>query len=99
MYIDLCFLEVIEPDLSVIIIPSRFTGVPPGYDITFTVQLTHSMSSTSDAYRVLLEIAVPHDHLSNAKITDFPGRGSIVLVNGNQAPSGRYSVWFNQKLQ
>ena len=66
---------------------SRSAGVPQNYDMSFTVQLSHSIQSTSHAYRVLLEIAVPHDHLTNARTVESPAKGAISLVDGNQAPS------------
>ena len=60
--------------------------MPPNFDLTFTVQLKHSKKSTSGAYRVLLEIAIPSDNLQNAQLIDRATRGSLNLVNGNDAP-------------
>lgn len=79
-------LKVIEPDLAVSVVSSRLAGVPPNFDLTFTVQLKHSKKSTSGAYRVLLEIAIPSDNLQNAQLIDRATRGSLNLVNGNDAP-------------
>lgn len=84
------FLKIIEPDLTVNVvnvIPSNLVGVPQNFDITFTVQLNHSQNATSDAYRVLLEIAVPHDRLHDAQIKDSAATDIVTLVNGNDAPS------------
>lgn len=73
---------------------SRSAGVPQNYDMSFTVQLSHSIQSTSHAYRVLLEIAVPHDNLTNARIQESPAKGAIRRVDGNQAPSGNSRYCF-----
>ena len=62
---------------------SRSTGVPQNYDMSFTVQLSHTIQSTSHAYRVLLKITVPLDHLTNARITESPAKGGITLLDGN----------------
>lgn len=81
------FVKIIEPDLSLSVTPSLSSGVQPSVEVTFTVQLRHSRKSTSHAYRMLLEVAVPRDYLSNAQITDSPAGGSITVVAGDQAPS------------
>ena len=88
MHYYLYFYKVIEPDLSVSVTVSRSSGVPPNYELTYTVQLHHSKKSTSHAFRVLLEIAVPHEQLSKAKIMASPAAGVLTMVDGNQAPSG-----------
>ena len=68
---------------------SLASGVVPNYEVTFTVQLQHSKKSTSHAFRILLEIAMPHEYFqSNARIADVPAGGGITLIAGDQAPSG-----------
>ena len=52
------------------------------------VRLEHSQESTSYAFRVGLEIAVPHDHFSDTKITEYPAGRSLEIVDGDQSPSG-----------
>lgn len=84
----LFFIKIIEPHLLATVTVDRTSGVQPNYDLTFTVQLYHSVLSTSPAFRVLLEIAAPHEYLTNVQKLGSPSIGGLTVVAGNQAPSG-----------
>ena len=62
--------------------PSQTSGVKRDSVVTFTVTLQHSIHSTSHAYTVLLEVAVPHTYLT-LNPTD-----NLEVVQGDKAPSG-----------
>ena len=74
--------------MRVTVTPSRFSEVEPNSSVTYMVRLEHSQESTSYAFRVGLEIAVPHDHFSDTQITEYPAGRSLEIVDGDQSPSG-----------
>ena len=74
--------------MRVTVTPSHFSEVEPNSAVTYMVRLEHSQESTSYAFRVGLEIAVPHDHFSDTQITEYPAGRSLEIVDGDQSPSG-----------
>ena len=74
--------------MRVTVTPSRFSEVEPNSAVAYLVRLEHSQESTSHAFRVDLEIAVPHDHFSDTQITEYPAGRSLEIVDGDQSPGG-----------
>lgn len=62
--------------------------VQANYDLTFTVQLRHSVQSTSPAFKVLLEIAASPEYFRNVRKFGSPSSGDLSVVAGDQVPSG-----------
>ena len=84
----LLLLKIIEPHIFATVTVDQTSQVQPNYDLTFTVEVRHAIQSSSSAYRVLLEIASPHEYFTNVRKVGSPSIGDLTLVAGNQAPSG-----------
>ena len=83
----ICFIKVVEPRLLIQVTPSQTSAVNPDSEVLFTAHLRHAGQSSTHAYRVLLEVAVPHEYMKNVQQIVSPGVGSLSIVSGNQAPS------------
>lgn len=76
---------MVEPHLVATIEVEPRTGVRSDSVLEYVVRLHHSSASTTHAYRVLLEIAVPHSYTSLQDSSLSPG---IRVVTGDLTPSG-----------
>ncbi|XP_031561262.1 uncharacterized protein LOC116297218 [Actinia tenebrosa] len=80
-------LKIIKPELQVHSSITPTNQVKPQQVLSFSVTLSHTQASTSHAYGVLLEIAVPHQYLTLNVGSIQPQGAAIRVVNGHQAPS------------
>ena len=79
---------MVEPRLDVQVTPSQDSKVEKDSEITFRVRLEHVVPrSSSNAYSVLLEVAVPHTYLTLLGDSITPG-SNVQVMQGNKAPSG-----------
>lgn len=78
---------MVEPVLVATVRVEPMKVVESDSVLEYTVHLHHTASSTMNAYRILLEIAVPHSYATLLDASLTPGMG-IRVMNGNLTPSG-----------
>lgn len=79
--------QVIKPELQVTTSVTPTIKVNPLQLVVFTAVLSHTAQSTSHAYRVLFEMALPHELVAHVSSSIKPS-GKITIVSGSKAPSG-----------
>ncbi len=78
---DIATVHVVEPNLQIIKTPSK-TNLNVGEEFTYTINVTHTSSSTSDAYNITITDVIPSGLHYVAGSAVLPS-GWLLNVSGN----------------